>query len=523
MSTVEITQKGEVLGHPKGLYVLFGAEMWERFSYYGMRALLVLYLTKHLKFERADALEVYGTYTGLVYLTPLLGGGLADRYLGPRKAVLVGGLLMALGHFAMAFEPLLNYALGLLILGNGFFKPNISTMVGQLYPKTDKRRDAGYSIFYMGINLGVGIAPLVCGTLGEKVGWHYGFAAAGIGMVFGLIMFWSLQSLLGPVGFPLGRRAKGIDKLTSLDFVHVVILALLGTCLVYLALAPFAKPLLSGPKAYALLYWTGLALLMVPAAALVTGQSRKRDKMMVDELGVETTVLNEAYTDESGGPPVAESVEAPLSNQDWLRVAVILIVGLFSSIFWMAFEQAGGTLTLFADQKTNRSLFGMSFPTSWYQSVNALLILALAPPFIFLWTKVRLNSAAKMGLGLVIVGVGFTLMRNAEGMAGVSTDGKVGPEWLVYVYLCNTIGELCLSPIGLSLVNKLAPAKLASLMMASWFMFTAAGNYAAAILEKQTKAYHLDFWGTLVVLTAVPGLVLFLCSPILNKMSGKRL
>src|SRR4051812_48356833 len=184
--------------HPRGLYVLFGAEMWERFSYYGMRALLVLYLTKHLHFERKDALGIYAVYTGLVYLTPLLGGFLADRFLGQRKAILIGGSLMALGHFAMAFEPLLNLALGLLIVGNGFFKPNISTMVGQLYAKDDPRRDNGYTIFYMGINTGAFLAPLVCGSLGERVGWHYGFGAAGVGMVLGLVNFLAFQRLLGP-------------------------------------------------------------------------------------------------------------------------------------------------------------------------------------------------------------------------------------------------------------------------------------------------------------------------------------
>src|SRR4051794_11349559 len=197
IAEAEETAGSTIGGHPKGLYVLFGAEMWERFSYYGMRALLVLYLTKHLNMERAGALDIYATYTGLVYLTPLLGGYLADRYLGQRKAILIGGTLMALGHFAMAFEALLNMALGLLILGNGFFKPNISTMVGQLYPQGDPRRDGAYTIFYMGINLGAFFSPLVCGTLGENFGWHYGFGAAGVGMVFGLLTFVAMQQALG--------------------------------------------------------------------------------------------------------------------------------------------------------------------------------------------------------------------------------------------------------------------------------------------------------------------------------------
>ncbi len=225
-------------GHPRGLYVLFGTEMWERFSYYGMRALLVLYLTKHLKFSRAEALDVYATYTGLVYLTPLLGGYLADKYLGQRKAILIGGSLMALGHFAMAFEPLLNLALGLLILGNGFFKPNISTMVGQLYPQGDARRDSAYTIFYMGINLGAFFSPLVCGTLGEQIGWHFGFGAAGVGMVFGLIMFAAFQGWLGTGGYPAGRADRGELRLMAADWVHVALLTLVGVGVVSLAFTP---------------------------------------------------------------------------------------------------------------------------------------------------------------------------------------------------------------------------------------------------------------------------------------------
>src|SRR3954447_20580279 len=225
-------------GHPPGLYVLFGAEMWERFSYYGMRALLVLYLTEHLKYVRKDALALYATYTGLVYLTPLIGGFLADKLLGQRKAILIGGIVMAMGHFAMAFQPLLSVALGLLILGNGFFKPNISTMVGQLYPQGDARRDGAYTIFYMGINLGAFFSPLVCGTLGERVGWHYGFAAAGVGMVFGLLVFSFMQRSLGTQGYPPGREIAVEPRLLPIDWVHVTLLSIVGLGVVYTAITP---------------------------------------------------------------------------------------------------------------------------------------------------------------------------------------------------------------------------------------------------------------------------------------------
>ena len=298
-------------GHPKGLYVLFGAEMWERFSYYGMRALLVLYLTKHLHYVRKDALLLYATYTSLVYLTPLLGGYLADKFLGQRKAILVGGIVMAMGHFAMAFEPLLHLALCLLMLGNGFFKPNISTMVGNLYPQGDARRDGAYTIFYMGINLGAGISPIVCGYLGEKIGWHYGFGAAGIGMVLGLISFLSFQQYLVG-GFPPGREEAGIATLTAMDWVHVVLVSLIclgvayGAGLGLPAFLPYSKVVV---PAIAALY--GLAMLVVFFRAMTASDKADRE--------------------------------------DWQRIAVILIVSLFSIVFWMGFEQAGGTLNLFAD------------------------------------------------------------------------------------------------------------------------------------------------------------------------------
>ena len=252
-------------GHPRGLYVLFGAEMWERFSYYGMRALLVLYLTKYLKYERKDALLLYATYTSLVYLTPLLGGYLADKFLGQRKAILIGGIVMAMGHFAMAFEPLLHLALCLLMLGNGFFKPNISTMVGNLYPQGDARRDGAYTIFYMGINLGAFVAPIVCGTLGEnpQFGWHYGFGAAGVGMVLGLISFLAFQhELVG--GFPPGRKEAGLTRMTLVDWMQVVGISLLCLGTAYLAglglpgFLPYSKVVV---PAIAGLY--GLAMLWV--------------------------------------------------------------------------------------------------------------------------------------------------------------------------------------------------------------------------------------------------------------------
>jgi proton-dependent oligopeptide transporter, POT family len=536
-------------GHPRGLYVLFGAEMWERFSYYGMRALLVLYLTNHLDVARANALDIYATYTGLVYLTPLLGGYLADRYLGQRKAILIGGILMALGHFAMAFEPLLNLALGLLILGNGFFKPNISTMVGQLYPQGDSRRDSAYTIFYMGINLGAFFSPLVCGTLGENVGWHYGFGAAGVGMVLGLLNFTLFQRTLGSKGFAPGLEGKGEPRLRPVDWVDVVLLAATGVGLVMVGLAPRAAVLEAVPgfaKLVLLGYWILLALALVLITRVVT---RATGGYSVGAASPGEEIAGDAAAGSDRGPSVSsgsrgpweseaahesdravgaaekeEDPNAPFTSVQWQRIAVILIVAVFSIVFWMGFEQAGGTLTLFADKKTDRVLAGNSFPASWYQSVNPLLIIALAPLFSMLWstldrTRFKINSAAKMGLGLIFLGLGTGVMYIAD--HGATEANKAGPHWLVMVYALFTVGELCLSPIGLSVVNKLAPARIASLMMALWFTCTAIANYLAGKMESIVGEENL--WGFLIATSIVPGVLLLLLNPLLKKMGHGRI
>ena len=489
-------------GHPRGLYVLFGAEMWERFSYYGMRALLVLYLTKHLQYKREDALALYATYTGLVYLTPLLGGYLADKMLGQRKAILVGGVVMAMGHFAMAFESQLYLALSLLILGNGFFKPNISTMVGNLYPQNDPRRDGAYTIFYVGINLGAFFSPLVCGALGEseRFGWHYGFAAAGVGMLFGLASFLFFQrTLVG--GFPPQRDGVGPVRLGFADYAHVLAISLV--CLVTAYAAGRAWPT-SQPY----------ARFLVPAIVIVY-------------VGAMVYVFAQVAAN-SGKTPATEPVDFDPAI-DWQRLGVILVVGLFSMVFWMGFEQAGGVLNLFADNRTDRTIHGAlqaPFAASLLQSVNPFLIFTLAPLFSILWykldqTRFKLTSSAKMGLGLILLGVGFLVMTQADKLAG--PDGKVGPEWLVGFYFFSTVGEICLSPIGLSLVNKLAPAKIASLMMAVWFLCTAVANYMAGILEHELEAYHVNLFVFLLIFSVASGLILLALTKPLKRMSHGRL
>ncbi|CAN5631936.1 hypothetical protein BH23PLA1_BH23PLA1_10370 [soil metagenome] len=556
MSTADAS-KGVMIGnHPAGLYVLFGAEMWERFSFYGMRALLVLYMVEHLKYDRPSALEVYGTYMGLVYLTPLLGGYLADKYLGQRKAILTGGILMALGHFAMAFENLLYPALGLLILGNGFFKPNISTMVGQLYPQQDTRRDSAYTIFYMGINLGAALAPLACGYLGEdqeRFGWHYGFGLAGIGMVLGLLNFALFQQYLGLGGYEPDRPAGRSAGFSIGDWLHVSVLSVLGVGLVWLAWLPaltiqeavpklggfdLGKPVVLGSWVVLALFYVGLANLLQrifgprPDGSPIEA-ARQGDVAHVVQGGRGQPEAPGAEADARDAAPEEEREDshARFTKRHWGRITVIVIVSLFGTLFWMGFEQAGGTLNLFALERTDRSvpeplqpLAGEAFPASWYQSVNPILILLLAPLFSLLWThldrtRFRVNSAAKMGLGLILLGVGMAVMALAHQRS--QTSPLIGPQWLVMVYLLHTMGELCLSPIGLSLVNKLAPVKVASLMMAIWFVCTAAAGYLAGRLEEIVGEEHL--WTFLIFSSIIPGVILLALNPLLKKMAHGRI
>jgi len=417
--------------HPKGLFLLFFVEMWERFSYYGMRALLVLYMVKALQFSTEKSGQIYGWYTGLVYLTPLMGGYIADRYLGQRKCILIGGILMALGHFAMAFPPLPFFysALILLIIGNGFFKPNISTVVGTLYKKNDPRRDAGFTIFYMGINLGAFFSPLICGVLGEKIGWHYGFSAAGVGMVLGLAMYlWGQKALLG-------------DK-----------------C-------------------------------MYPACS-------SRNK---------------------------EAEDRPLTRTEKQRIAVIFIMAFFTIFFWAAFEQAGSSLTLFADRETSRviPLLNWEMPASFFQSINPLLIILFAPLFSKLWIrlgekKLEPSTPVKFVWGLALLGVGFIVM-----IAAAATYQKYGPVsmlWLFAAYFFHTMGELCLSPVGLSMVTKLSPPKFVSLMMGTWFLSSFAANFVGGFFAGNYDAMnHTTFYMIPTGTALGAALLLILLTPKLKK------
>jgi POT family proton-dependent oligopeptide transporter len=477
---------------PRALTTLFFTEMWERFSYYGMRALLVLYLVHALGYERSDALELYATYTGLVYITPILGGYLADRWLGPRKAILVGGITMALGHFAMASEPLLYLALGLLVAGNGFFKPNITTLLGTYYRERDPRRDPGFTIFYMGINLGAFFSPLVAGTLGEKIGWHYGFASAGVGMCLGLAQFVIGHHRLGDHGLPAGRT-----RLERRDWMHVILLSASMIPLVYAVIGFWSW---AGPAWRSLSSLAQLATAAIVVALLWFGANR--------------------FTSRE-----ARASQAPLTRDEWQRIAAIFILGFFVVFFWMGFEQAGGTMNLFADQQTQRSVFGWEIPASYFQAINPLGIFVMGPGIAAIWFRVdqsrfALSTPAKMALGLAFLGLGFVVMALAQGRA--DAIGKVGPQWLFFVYVLHTIGELCLSPVGLSMVTKLAPARVAALMMGIWFVANAAANYLAGILEELLKGSSMPLYWFLVGTSLSAAIVLLVLTPgIKYLMHGK--
>lgn len=377
------------LGHPRGLFVLFLVEMWERFSYYGMRALLVFYMTKQLLFSQEDASHIYGLYTGLVYMTPLFGGLLADRFLGQRRAVYIGGTLMAIGHFLMAFESLFFPALGFLITGNGLFKPNISTQVGSLYPAGDKRRDSAFSIFYVGVNLGAFLAPLTCGTLGVVVGWHYGFGLAGVGMMVGLLIYLYGQRYLKP------------DRLTA----------------------------------------------------------RKEGSAEAEE---------------------------PLTLREKQKIAALVLLCLLTIPFWAAFEQQGNTLALWFDSDTDRMIGAWEVPQTWFQSLNPMFIFTLTPLITAFWAWQAGRSAqpgaiAKMVRGCLLLGASFLVLVPVGFWYDVHGT-PVSMWWLVGSTLVMTLGELYLSPIGMSMVTKLAPARAVSMCMGIWYLSQFAGNLLAGYI-----------------------------------------
>jgi len=482
---------GTILGHPKGLFVLFFAEMWERFSYYGMRALLIFYLTKHWLFSDGQAGLIYGAYTALVYITPVLGGYLADRYLGQRKAVTFGAVLLTFGHFLMGFEgsggqdaASLNIfwlALAFIIVGSGFLKANISVVVGQLYPRTDVRRDGAYTIFYMGINLGAFLGALLCGYLGETYGWAYGFGSAGVGMLLGLIVFIRGKPML------LGRgEAPDAQRLAT----------------------PVA-----GIKFEWLLYLVGFA------AVGVCWWMVQNQAIVGTFLGVSGAIL-------VGYVLFTAVVKLPAEDRDRIFAALFLILG--SILFWALFEQAGSSLNLFADRYVDRG----GIPASTFQSLNAGYIVLLAPLFAGLWTWLgrrgkEPSPAAKFGLAMIQLGLGFFVLKWGAEAAGINNMTPL--IFIFLIYLLHTTGELCLSPVGLSAMNRLAPAHMASLIMGTWFFASATGNFAAGLIAAATgsekvsgegagKALVLDVYGTIGLYAIGFGILVIAVSPLIKKL-----
>lgn len=429
--------------HPVGLYTLFFTEMWERLSYYGMRALLVLFMVDSVRggmgLTDKTAASIYGLYTSAVYLAALPGGWLADRFLGAQKAVWYGGMIIAAGHFVLAIPRTETFFVGLVlvVIGTGMLKPNVSAMVGELYPEGGARRDAGFTIFYMGINLGAFIGPFICGTLGEKLNWHYGFGAAGAGMVLGLFQYRLLKPNLGEAGLRPGHAGEVSNLQKYAAIVAAVILVLIVALGIARVIHFNAIAMAQGTTAVLV----GIAIVFF-AVVIFFGRLDKVEKQ---------------------------------------RVCVIVILCATGALFWAGFEQAGSSFTLFAERYTERK-FGFLIPTTWFLSVGPIFVITLAPVMGAVWLTLgrrNLNPSIplKFGLGLILLGLGFLVLAGAA--AFVARGQKVLPVWLITTYLLHTFGELCVSPVGLSSVTKLAPKRFVGQMMGAWFLSTSLGNLIA--------------------------------------------
>jgi POT family proton-dependent oligopeptide transporter len=478
-------------GHPRGLSTLFFTEMWERFSYYGMRALLILFMTAPiaaggLGFETGVAGAVYGLYTSMVYMTSLPGGWIADRLIGQRRAVLYGGIIIACGHFSMAVQSLTTFYIGLalIVVGTGLLKGNAAVIVGALYGPQDARRDAGFSIYYMGINLGAFIAPLVCGYLGQRVNWHVGFGAAGIGMVIGVVQYMAGAKYLGDAGlYP----------------------------------APAASPAAAAALRTRAMLWGVVALVAIVAAAfgMYSGALPISAKQVADGAGYLLLVI------------VIVFFAWLFFAADWTpaerrRLYAIGALFIASVIFWSEFEQAGSTLNLFGDRNTRTSVMGWTFPSSYYQSLQPLFIITFAPVFAWVWIRLARrepSSPAKFGLGLLFVGAGFA---NLVIAASLSANGvKVSPWWLVVTYLLHTWGELSLSPVGLSATSKLAPTRVVGLMMGVFYLAISVGNFMGGRLASLYGSMPLpNLFGAIAAVGIGAGLVMFALTPPIKRLMG---
>ena len=482
-------------GHPRGLSTLFFTELWERFSYYGMRTLLILFMTDTayhglgMGAERAGA--IYGLYTFGVYALALPGGWIADRLIGQRKAVLYGGILIALGHYSMAVPSMATFFAGLLliVLGTGLLKPNVSAIVGDLYTDKGARRDAGFSIFYMGINIGAFAGPLVCSYLGEGregaswVNWHLGFGAAGVGMTLALV-----QYMLGQ------KYIEGCGELKA-EYAHADSVAAARRQLVM-----------------------GLAVIAAIAAAVIglsaTGILPITLVGFAQSTGVTVSILAACYFAWVIGFVCHDSTERK-------RVGVCALLFLGAAIFWSGFEQAGSSMNIFARDHTDRVLFGNEITAGTLQSVNPMFIILLAPVMGMLWLWLDRRSPsipAKFGGGLLLLGVGFLVLAWGSTFLG---EGKVGMQWLVVTYFFHTVGELCLSPVGLSSMTKLAPDRLVGQMMGTWFMGAALGNLIAGLVAGYIEDMPLpSLFGTVAAIVMAGGVVFLILTPVIKKMIG---
>ena len=472
-------------GHPRGLSTLFFTEMWERFSYYGMRALLILFMTatvQHggLGFNTSKAGSIYGLYTAMVFLLSLPGGWMADRITGQRRAVLWGGIVIAAGHFSMAIPRIDTFYLGLalIVIGTGLLKPNISTMVGALYSIDDVRRDAGFSIFYMGINLGALISPLVCGYLGENINWHYGFAAAGVGMTLGLIQYVMGAKYLGAAGLDIAGTESDKRRFRVGLIVAVVIVA---AC----------------------------------AALTETGTIALTAEQISDIFGILLIAIVVVFF-------IWLLTAKGYSKIERGRFWAILVLFIASALFWSAYEQAGSTLNLFAERNTNLHTWDFHwwglFRASYFQSFNSVFIILLAPIFAWLWVALRRHeptSTAKFSIGLVFVGLGLAILIPVAGGSAVS------PWWLTATYFLHTVGELCLSPVGLSAMTKLAPARICGLMMGVWFLSISVGDYIGGRLASVYEVFPLpELFGIVAGFCIVVGVLLVLLFPAMKRLMG---
>lgn len=509
-------------GHPKGLYLLFVTEMWERFSYYGMRALFMLYMVQALLFDKEMASQVYGSYTGLVYLTPLIGGYIADRYWGNRRSIVIGAVTMAIGQFLLFLSAcyfhhiemakyLMFCGLGLLILGNGFFKPNISTMVGRLYTADDSRKDAAFTIFYMGVNVGSTLAPLVCGLVGNTghpEDFKWGFLASSLGMLLAATVFQVFKNkyICDPEGNPVGMPPARQDAATRK------------------AHATAGSGQQNQKRTF--LMGAGIVLLTLLFSVNWSGDAAHlfADADWIGSLIYATVIVM----------PLVIITDKSLTRTEQVRIGVIYIIAFFVIFFWAAYEQAGASLTFFADEQTDRTIGGWEMPAAYFQSFNPIMIVTLAPLFAAFWSflgrhGIEPSSPRKQAIGLFLLSMGYLFI--AFGVKNVEPGVKVSMIWLTGLYLIHTMGELCLAPIGLSLVYKLSPARFSSLLMGVWYLSTSAANKFAGLLSgfypekgisKSFMGYPIEnlynFFMLFVFMSGTAAVILFLLSGKLQKM-----